>query len=199
MFTGIITATSQIINGKPTEDGLELIINIPSSWKDIEIGESISINGICLTVVSIKDDSFDFQLIPETLAKTTFGRHIPKTVNLERALNASGRLGGHFVQGHIDTVGTVVDVDKLSGHIIKIAYPKEFKPLLIPKGSIVIDGVALTVVDNQDNIFSTALIPHTVIHTTLGHLSSNQSVNLEFDMLGKYVINFMELKENAAS
>lgn len=196
MFTGIISATTPILKSRRAKDGLELIFKIPSEWTDVEVGESISTNGVCLTVTAIKNNEYHVFLVPETLAKTTFGKAIPTHVNLERALRATDRLSGHFVQGHIDTTAIISRIDSSQGYTLEVMYPEGFRALVTTKGSVAINGVALTIVANHNNTFSVALIPHTLKNTTLGELKEKDAVNVEFDMLGKYVIKFMELKAN---
>lgn len=198
MFTGIITATTAVSGSHKNENGLELVLKKPTDWTDLVVGESISTNGVCLTVASMSEDTYTVFLIPETLAKTTFGKCVPLQVNLERALQMQDRLGGHFVQGHVDTKGTIVGIDSSDGYIIEVNYPEKFKPLVIPKGSITVDGIALTVVSTKDNVLRVAIIPHTLQNTTIHALKLDDYVNLEFDLLGKYVVNLLEVYHAAS-
>lgn len=188
MFTGIITHMTEVVGNQKGAEGLTLSFKRPADWRDIELGESIATNGACLTVAAIRDDEYDCYLMQETLDKTAFGQKLPESVNLERSLRAGDRFGGHFVQGHVDCVGAVSAIDTTDGHRLSVDFPKENRQYVIYKGSITIDGVALTVTELQGNTLSVALIPHTLEHTTLGKLAPGDSVNLEFDMIGKYVV-----------
>ncbi|HSW37117.1 MAG TPA: riboflavin synthase [Candidatus Saccharimonadales bacterium] len=192
MFTGIVTHTAKV-SASPTKDGsLLLTFGWPKDWPDLQLGESIAMDGVCLTVSDLKKDSFDCFVMPETLSKTTFGGQLPKVVNLERSLTMADRFGGHFVQGHIDARGKIGQVDRSQGYEVWVEFPAEFGALVIPKGSIAINGVSLTVAAIEANKLKIALIPHTLEHTTLGSLKSGDNVNLEFDMLGKYIVKAIE-------
>jgi len=186
MFTGIITNTAKVKSQKTKDGSLYLEIAKPPKWK-LSIGESISTDGVCLTVKKITPRAYAVELMPETLGKTTFGKKIPAIVNLERSLTLTDRMSGHFVSGHVDTVGKIIKIEK-HGASLKffITYPSEFKKFLISKGSIAIDGVSLTVVDVTPTYFSVALLAHTLSHTTLGKKNKDDLVNLEFDLLAKY-------------
>ncbi len=198
MFTGIITDTTEIVDQKFIDTGLTLVFNKPKTWTDLELGESVATNGVCLTVAKVSDDTYTCDLIPETLKVTTYGQSVPKSVNLERSLNASDRLSGVFVQGHVDDVGKVVKVQSGDDYRIIIEFSKEFDKYVVYKGTIIVNGVALTVASVKDNALEVALVPYTLKHTTLAQLKADELVNLEFDMIGKYVANFME-KSNAKS
>jgi riboflavin synthase len=198
MFTGIIAETTEIVGQKINQDGLELVFNKPKNWTDLELGESIATNGVCLTIAQITNDTYICNLIPETLSVSTFGTHIPKRVNLERAMRANDRLSGHFVQGHVDTVTTVTNITKNDEYRLSLKLAPQHKNLVVHKGSITIDGVSLTVATCDDGTFEVALVPHTLSHTTLGDLQKGDGVNIEFDVLGKYVANILE-KQHATS
>lgn len=185
MFTGIISQTSEVKSTKKVPAGLVVTFEKPRQWTDLVLNESVSVNGVCLTVQGLNSNSFSCSLIPETLKKTTFGELMPSIVNLERAMKVSDRFGGHFVQGHIDCVGRVTSV-KNDGAEIEVEFPAEFKNFVIDKGSITVNGVALTIAKAEKNRLSVALIPYTLQHTNLGGLNVGDKVNLEFDMLGKY-------------
>lgn len=187
MFTGIITHTTKIVKRRTQNGGVVLTFATPTDWNDLVLGESIATNGVCLTISAINKDSYDCYLMEETLEKSSFGTAVPDQVNLERALSAGDRFGGHFVQGHVDGVGTVSKIDTTDGYRIFIEYPTEFKNLVIYKGSITSNGVSLTVASDEDHTLSVALIPHSLEHTTLDSLKVGDAVNLEFDMIGKYV------------
>jgi riboflavin synthase len=135
----------------------------------------------------------------ETMQKTTFGKIIPEQVNLERALHLNERLGGHFVTGHVDTMSDVAAIRTWDGYELRIALAPAFAPLVIMKGSVCVDGVSLTVARVASDSFSIALIPHTLSHTTLGQLTVGGSVNLEFDMVGKYIARIMEARQDHAN
>jgi riboflavin synthase len=198
MFTGIITQTSTVRRHVQNEDGMKLTFARPASWVDITLGESISTNGACLTVAAIQETTYDCFLMNETLTKTTFGEAIPATVNLERSLSLADRFGGHFVSGHIDTTGEVSAIDLTENYLVKISFKPEFETLLVPKGSVCINGVSLTLISVSRNYFTVGLIPHTLEHTTLGMLKTGDWVNLEFDMLGKYIAKIMEARNSHA-
>ena len=192
MFTGIITETSSIKRTHATKKGLRITFAIPLAWQDLVVGESIATDGVCLTVEDIGDNEYDCVLVPETLCKTTFGVTVPKTVNLERALTAGNRFGGHFVQGHVDGIGTVEKIDAADGLSLVISFDAQNQKLVIVKGSIAINGVSLTIADVTGSSLRVALVPHTMQHTTFNTLQIADPVNLEFDMIGKYVANILK-------
>ncbi len=187
MFTGIITNITEVLGQQKTAAGLKLVFKKPADWKDLRLGESVATDGVCLTVAKIENENYECELVPETLSKTTFGVSVPKKVNLERSLAAGERFGGHFVQGHVDGVGTIESVDEKNGYELEISFDPASKNLLIPKGSIAINGVSLTLAGLNDSSFRVALVPHTLENTTLGALKQGDKVNLEFDMIGKYI------------
>lgn len=191
MFTGIVEAKASVRSSNK-KGSLFLTIEKPKNWK-IKAGDSISMDGVCLTVKKIGSFDFTSELMPETLSKTYFGRQVPKKVNLERSLRVGSRLGGHFILGHVDTVGKIEEV-KFSGlsKIDKISFPKQFAKFVAQKGSISVDGVSLTVVDVGANWFTVSLVDYTVKHTTLGEKKKGGLVNLEFDMLAKYLIRLIK-------
>lgn len=192
MFTGIITATAAVRATKPVGEGLKLTLERPAGWHDLALGESVATNGVCLTVDELSADAYECTLMPETLRVSAFGAGMPARVNLERALSAAARLSGHFVQGHVDGVGTVTRVETQAGYDLWVQYPGKDAALLVHKGSVAIDGVSLTVAELKGPMLRVSLIPHTLKHTTLDDLKSGDQVNLEYDMLGKYVIRFLE-------
>jgi riboflavin synthase len=198
MFTGIVTQVAAVASSEETSEGVKLAIERPKAWHDLELGESVNTNGVCLTVAALHDDTYEVVMVPETLAKTSFGQKLPGRVNLERALSAADRFGGHFVQGHVDGTGKVVALENNSDGVrLKVAFGAANRQLVIPKGSITINGVALTVADLQDDQLTVALIPHTLEQTTLGSLREGDQVNLEYDMLGKYVLNSLQFGKEA--
>jgi riboflavin synthase len=187
MFTGLIEEKGKLINKIKTGEGLKLVLSANKVFDDLNIGSSISVNGVCLTVVELNKDSFAVDTIEETLKKTNLGRlNINDFVNLERPLKADARLGGHFVLGHVDTTGKVESVKELSNsHFMTISYPENFKNYLIYVGSVAIDGVSMTVAEVTNNSFSIGIIPHTWIETVFSNKKPGDTVNLEFDVLGK--------------
>ncbi len=193
MFTGIITATTKILESTESGEGLRIVFEKPPSWEDLEIGESIATNGVCLTVAEISNNSYSCVLIPSTLRKASFGRQIPESVNLERSLKANDRLSGHIVQGHVDGMGTIRKITKYDGIDVQISFDKKMAKLVVDKGAITVDGVSLTVAEISKNNLVVALVPYTLEHTTLGSLQVGSLVNLEFDIFGKYLVRMMEL------
>jgi riboflavin synthase len=186
MFTGIITHTAKIRSHAEKNKSLFLTIAKPASWK-LTVGESVATNGVCLTVKKSSPKDYSVELMPETLSKTTFGKKIPDTVNLERSLRLSDRVSGHFVTGHIDAIGRIISLHNHgTSRTLSISYPKAYRSLLIPKGSITIDGVSLTIVSMTSSSFTVAILDYTLKATTLGEKAKNDSVNLEFDILAKY-------------
>lgn len=190
MFTGLVQALGTV--RAATDDGSggrTLSVAEPTVAPKLEIGESVAVNGACLTVVSRDRDAFAFQAGPETLAKTVLGTlQAGDPVNLERALRVGDPLGGHFVTGHIDCTGTVLDKQPSGDWLtVRFGFPAAFGELVVPKGSIAIDGVSLTIVEVGADWLSVMLIPHTRDHTTLGPKGVGAAVNLEFDLLAKHV------------
>ena len=197
MFTGLVEGQGivRIIRQEPA--GLRLTIAPDSDCfpvSELGMGESVSISGCCLTVVRIHDDAVDFEAGEETLSKTTLGSFEQGTrVNMERALAAGDRLGGHFVQGHVDGTAVVEDVIRHHDWVdMWFRSSEELTALMVPKGSVAVDGVSLTLVAVETDRFSIALIPHTLEVTTLGDREPGEAVNVELDILGKYVAKFVK-------
>lgn len=190
MFTGLVEAQGTVHLLEKNGSAIDLTLEISELiTNDAHIGDSVAINGCCLTVVEISDGFLKFQAGAETLAKTNLGRlSLGDQVNIERPLAADGRLGGHFVQGHVDGVGTIKSIDR-DGEWITMWFdiPKELALQMVPKGSVTIDGISLTIVECEQKAFSIALIPHTLEVTTMGQKQVGSVVNLETDILGKYV------------
>jgi riboflavin synthase len=197
MFTGLVEEKGILINKIKTGDGYRLEIKADKVLEDSGIGSSISVNGCCLTVVDKTNSSVSMDTIEETLKKTNLGDlQIGDQVNLERPLKADARLGGHFVLGHVDTKGEVVEINELSNsHFMRIRFPEKFKQYLIYVGSVSIDGVSMTVAELTGNVFGIGIIPHTWKETVFSTKKPGSTVNLEFDVLGKYVERIMENKE----
>lgn len=191
MFTGLIEETGSIVFATDTEGGKRLTIRADRVIEDLAIDHSIAVNGVCLTVVERTHEAFSVDVVAETLRKTTTGLlNTGSRVNLERAVRLSDRLGGHIVQGHVDTTGSVEEISiDGAGWEMWVAFPKQYRKWLIPVGSICIDGVSLTVAELEDTRFKVAIIPHTLSVTTLSSLTPGSTVNLEFDLLAKYIEN----------
>jgi len=194
MFTGLIEEVGTVHSAVPAGDGVELTIETSVVITDIAVDDSISVNGVCLTVTRHTESSFCVTAVAETLRKTTTGVLVAGShVNLERAVRMADRLGGHLVQGHVDTVGTITEITvNETGWEVWIAFQPQFRKWLIPVGSICVEGISLTVANLQDTQFKVAVIPHTLQATTLGELRVGDRVNLEFDMIAKYVENFVK-------
>ena len=200
MFTGLVEGQGSVRLIASLPVGLRFTI-APDvqcfSASEVRIGDSISICGCCLTVVAIGTDSLDFEAGEETLAKTNLGRmQFGSRVNLERSLRADARLGGHFVQGHVDGTATVSEICRNGDWIdMWFAVSPEHLRLLVSKGSVAVDGISLTVVNVTPDQFSVALIPHTLQMTTLGSVGVGDVVNIENDILGKYVDQLLERRK----
>ncbi|MFH1405472.1 MAG: riboflavin synthase [Patescibacteria group bacterium] len=191
MFTGIIESIAKIQSSESKGNSLYLSIELPENW-EIKAGDSIATNGVCLTVKEVKQGLWRTELMLETLSKTTFGQAIPNQVNLERAMLAGGRLDGHFVLGHVDSTGEIIGKEKKGESLeIIIKYSLEFSALVVSKGSITVDGISFTVVDVKDDWFSINLVGYTIEHTTLAQKKTGEKVNLEFDILAKYITKYV--------
>lgn len=197
MFSGIVEALGAVVEVRDEHPGCRLIIREAKIAAETAVADSISVNGCCLTVVEAAGDTFAFQAGPETLARTNLGELRPGSrVNLERALVVGGRLGGHFVSGHIDGQGALMDrKDHGEWSFFKFELPRSLSMQMAAKGSIAIDGVSLTIVDSEPDWFSVALIPFTLGVTTLGGLKVGDKVNLETDILAKYVQRLEESRD----
>jgi riboflavin synthase len=195
MFTGIIEQMGTVTALEGGADGarLEVATGLASQC---DVGASVAVNGACLTVVARTRDRLAFDLGPETLRSTALGELGPgRPVNLERPLRLGGPLGGHLVLGHVDGVGTIVDVERGASARIRVALPSpELEPLVILKGSVAVDGVSLTVAALGDLAFEVMVIPHTLAATTLGRARPGARVNLEMDVLGKYLLRALSLR-----
>jgi riboflavin synthase len=189
VFTGLVREVGLVASVAGGADGVRIDVEAPETAARAQVGDSISINGVCLTVVSVADGRFAFDAVPETLARSSLGRlEAGSRVNLEPALRAGEPLGGHYVQGHVDGVGTVRSVEaEGDGRRIWFDAPPELLRYVVEKGSIAIEGTSLTIADLDDGGFAVALIPHTLAATTLGALTPGDPVNLEADVLAKYV------------
>ncbi len=197
MFSGIVEALGTIVELRSEPPGCRLIVCEPKIAAETHVADSICVNGCCLTVVQREGETMDFQAGPETLARTNLGELNPGSrVNLERALAVGQRLGGHFVSGHIDGVGTLLTREDCGDwSTFWFTAPRELAVQMASKGSIAVDGVSLTIVASEPERFSIALIPYTLAVTTLGPLQVGGKVNLETDLLAKYVQRLVEAKE----
>lgn len=189
MFTGIVETLGTVRKKASSGEGLRLTIETDIKWSDLMLGESIGVNGVCLTVADLTGPAFTVDVSPETISRTTMGRiNIGDKVNLERALRPADRLGGHIVTGHIDATGVILSRQEQAAFtLFSIQVPKGFARYVIEKGSIAVDGISLTVNDCHDYSFSVSIIPFTGRHTTIGRRKVGDVVNIEFDIIGKYV------------
>lgn len=194
MFTGLIEAVGEVLTFEQVHGGARLVL-ATSLGAELSVGESVAVNGVCLTVVEHNDHAAAFDLGPETSRVTALGTLAPGTeVNLERAVRADARLGGHFVLGHVDGVGTVTDVQPESDFIwVSVSYPLELASGFVLKGSVAVDGISLTVARLGDQQFDVQIVPHTETHTTMRHWRPGTVVNLECDVIGKYVARAVAL------
>jgi len=189
MFTGIILEVGTIASAALSRGTLQLSVDAPQIASQLAEHDSVCVDGVCLTVTRSSGTSFEVQAVEETLQKTTLGSLKRRDkVNLEPALRLGDRLGGHIVQGHVDCVETIVGITTRAGSwLFEVGVPESFRRYLIPVGSIAVDGISLTVASLAADTFSVSIIPHTYENTTLGQARAGQKVNLEFDVLGKYV------------
>jgi riboflavin synthase len=194
VFTGIIESTGRIVALEA--EGSNITFRIATSLDEpIKVDQSIAHNGVCLTVTKIHENAesgqkdYEVVAVDETLKKTNLGKLAPgKLLNIERCLKAGQRMDGHFVQGHVDTTGSVTKIEEVDGSwMIHFNFPESYSSLIVNKGSICVNGVSLTVVECDENSFSVTIIPYTFEHTNFCELKVGDSVNLEFDILGKYL------------
>lgn len=195
MFTGIVEVLGKIINLTQENDNLHLTVE-SSFTEELKIDQSVAHNGVCLTVTSIENKNYTVTAIKETLDKTNLSSlEIGDIVNLERGMMMNARLDGHIVQGHVDQTATCTQIQEQNGsHIFTFSYDSSLNNVTIEKGSITVNGVSLTVVNSKRDSFSVAIIPYTYEHTTFKHLKEGATVNLEFDVIGKYVQRLLDLR-----
>ncbi|MGM0921714.1 MAG: riboflavin synthase [Bacillota bacterium] len=200
MFTGIIEEIGTITNMQGTDAAIEMTIHAEKITEDVNLGDSISVNGVCLTVTAFTSKSFTVDVMPETVKATSLNSLKPgSSVNLERAMSANGRFGGHFVTGHVDGTGTIIRKKPSANAVYyEIKVSKEMTSSLVMKGSIAIDGISLTIFGLEDEKVTVSIIPHTLSETVLGGKKTGDTVNIECDMLGKYVQKFV-MQSNPAS
>ena len=201
MFTGIVEELGNVSSIDSRGAGARLKVRCRTVLEDAREGASIAVNGVCLTAVDLRPDSFSADVAPETMRRTNLGDlRAGSPVNLERPLSPSGRLGGHIVQGHVDATGEFVSLEALGDEDwwLRVRYPAELDPYLVFKGSIAIDGISLTVAALESGVLSATIIPHTFRNTTLGTYRPGSRVNLECDILAKYVESLLEGRKDQA-
>jgi len=198
MFTGLVEETGTIRSLRKRRGGMELEIRGQKTLKGLSVDDSVAVQGVCLTVVRRTRSSFVVQVVEETLRKTTLGAFVKgDSVNLERSLLPTDRLGGHFVLGHVDCVGSVTRVERLgTSRMVWIRVNRAYAKWLIPVGSVAVDGISLTVARTQGSVFGVAIIPHTSEVTTADRWAVKRKVNVEFDVIGKYVDNLMRQRRS---
>ncbi len=189
MFTGLIEEIGEISAIRPIGAGKRISVKASKILDDLKIDDSVALNGACQTVVTVSGNQFEVEAVEETLRKSSLGQFRPgMKINLERAARLGDRLGGHLVQGHVDTIGTIANIHKESaGILVWVSYPKEFDKYVIPTGSITIDGISLTSARVEGYKLMVSVIPHTWKVTNLNNIRIGSYVNLEFDVIGKYV------------
>jgi riboflavin synthase len=194
MFTGLVEGVGELIERKPTSGGFRLRIGSPLA-PELKAGDSLAVNGVCLTVILAERAEIHADVGPETIRVTTLGTlERGSVVNLERPLRADQRFGGHFVQGHVDAIGHVEELRRDDDfHWLTVSFPQVLAPLFVHKGSIAVDGISLTVAGLGADRFDVMVIPFTMAHTNLGRIKVRDRVNLECDMVGKYVVRAAEL------
>ena len=198
MFSGIIQEVGKVVNIEKYDGGALLSIECLNIKSDVKPGDSISVNGVCLTVIKNTTNSFCLDLVRETLDKSNLG-DLSKgdSVNLERALKANGRFGGHIIQGHVETLGVILDKRQQDDNVVlSVGLNPEWMRYCIPKGSIALDGISLTISKIEANIVDVSLIPYTLQNTTLGMKSKSDTLNIETDIIGKYVNNLLSFDED---
>ncbi len=193
MFTGLIETVGTVENITVIDGGIRLLIAADIVTEDLSIGDSISVNGVCLTAVSLEENRFAVEAVGETLQKTTIGElSVKSPLNLERAMSGNKRFGGHFVQGHVNDTGKILRWDRRGdNYFLEILIPSSLKPYIVLEGSIAIDGISLTVATLQAEKVGINIIPHTASATHLQFCQPGQSVNIEVDMIAKYVESFV--------
>ncbi len=189
MFTGLVEEIGTVLWTRATDRGTQLQVSAPGIAEEVRNGESIAVNGCCLTMTGRRRDELTFDLLEETLDRTNLRTLQPESsINLERALAPDGRIGGHFVQGHIDCAARVVSFEEVgSDHRLEIELPNEFAHYVAYKGSVAVNGISLTVAEVLSQSFAVWIIPHTRMHTNLKSVAAGDSLNVEFDLLAKYV------------
>lgn len=195
MFTGIVETTGTIAAVEPLGEGRRLTVAAGFA-EELAPGESVAVDGCCLTVVGVADGEFELEAVRETVKRTIVGGYAPgHAVNLERAMAVGDRIGGHFVQGHVDAVGTVQSIERQGeNRYIDLSFPGPDRPLVAPRGSIAVNGVSLTVLDVGDASVRLSIIPHTWNVTTFESLAVGDGVNLEYDLIARYLKELVEAR-----
>lgn len=196
MFTGIVEAVGKVNRVEDLGGGRRFTVEADFAG-ELRVDQSVAVDGVCLTVVRHDDRTFDVVAIEETLSKTTLGQYEPeRKVNLERAMRPDTLLDGHIVQAHVDATGTIEAVTReTNSRLFTIRYPSESAAYLIPQGSVAVDGISLTVARLEKDTFTVAIIPHTFEYTIASEWEEGRRVNLEFDMIGKYVARYMATRD----
>ena len=195
MFTGLVETTGTAVGlTKASGKAARLALRVPEGFGPVKAGDSIAVNGVCLTVVEAAAGTLDMDILEETLARTNLGGlRSGERVNLERSLTPSSELGGHFVTGHVDDTGTVARRRHQGADwVFEIGVDTKYMPFIAPKGSIAVDGVSLTVVETADASFTVHIIPYTFEHTTFGDRAEGARVNIEVDLLARYIANYVQ-------
>jgi riboflavin synthase len=189
VFTGIVRELGVVVDADDIGGGLDLLVHAPETAARTGVGDSVSVNGVCLTATAIEAGAMSFHAVPETIGRSTLGSLAPdRRVNVEPALRAGEELGGHYVQGHVDAVGLIQSVEaEGEGLRVFVEAPSDVLRYCVAKGSVTVDGVSLTVAELAEDAFAVALVPHTLAATTLSDVRPGQPVNLEADVLAKYV------------
>lgn len=195
MFTGLIEAVGDVRSVSPMEGGRRIELRVPFA-DDLRLGDSVAVDGVCLTVTGTGEGLATFDVGPETVRVTTIGQLRPGTwVNLERSMAAGARFGGHFVQGHVDGTGTLAAVrEDGDAHWLHVAYPEALRPYFVAKGSIAVNGISLTIAALRDDDLDIMIVPFTWAHTALPSLVEGAAVNLEADVIGKYVARALDVR-----
>lgn len=193
MFTGIIQAIGSVVSSSSASGGRRLAVSAPGVFSGVRVGDSVAVNGVCLTAVAVSASAAEFDAVEETVSRTTLGSWRPgDKVNLEPSLRAGDQMGGHMVLGHVDCRGKVSSVARSgAGYAFEFEIPPDALAEIVVKGSVAVDGVSLTVASLSGSTFSVAVIPHTSSATTLGSLKKGDAVNIETDIIGKYIKKFL--------
>ena len=193
MFSGIVDQVGEVARIEASAAGRRMLISAPGYWKDVGEGSSVAIDGVCLTIVRCDERDSEFDVVPETLRRSTLGALLAGSrVNLQKSLAAGERIDGHFVQGHVDAIGRIERVDRGSDAMWHFTVENEAMAYIVPKGSVAIDGISLTVASISPNGFSVALIPTTLSRTTLGGKKPGDQVNIETDILVRALVHRLE-------
>ncbi len=194
MFTGLIEEVGKVLNMQRYGGGVRFKFTASKILEDLSVDDSVNINGVCQTAIEVGNSYFVVESVEETIRKTTFSKlTVGSNVNLERARKFDDRIGGHILQGHIDSVGKIISIEKETlGTSFWIEHPIEFQRYMVAQGSVGVDGISLTVATVEKGKFKVAIIPHTLEKTTMKYKRIGDYVNIEYDILGKYVINYLD-------